>query len=141
MPRVRAPTATCQRRQPTDTVLYRTVEAHLETFLAHTAGDAERSGLPVFVKREFEAYLARVPAAGPAPLRVAATLPEAEWPRRACPADPYGGVLQVTELEWTMPAVNRQLRDWERIYNTIRPYQAPGYRTPREFLQDLARAV
>jgi hypothetical protein len=38
-------------------VLYRTVEAHLQTFLAHTAGDAERSGLPGFVKREFEAYL------------------------------------------------------------------------------------
>jgi adenylate cyclase len=27
-----------------------------ETFLAHTARDAERSGLPVFVKREFEGY-------------------------------------------------------------------------------------
>lgn len=35
-----APTAAYQRRQPTDTVLYRTVEAHLETFLAHTAGTA-----------------------------------------------------------------------------------------------------
>jgi uncharacterized protein (DUF433 family) len=41
----------------TDIVLYRTVEAHLETFLPHTAGDAKRSGRPVFVKREFEAYL------------------------------------------------------------------------------------
>jgi hypothetical protein len=48
MPPVCAPTAVYQRRQPTDTVLYRTVEAHLKTFLAHTAGDAERSGLPVF---------------------------------------------------------------------------------------------
>ena len=57
MPRVCAPTAVYQRRQPTDTVLYRTVEAHLKTFLAHPAGDAERSGLPVFVKREFEAFL------------------------------------------------------------------------------------
>ncbi len=56
MPRVCAPTA-AYHRQPTDTVLYRTVEAHLKTFLAHTAGDAERSGLPVFVKREFEAFL------------------------------------------------------------------------------------
>ena len=57
MPRCCATTATYQPRQPADTVLYRTVEAHLRTFLAHTAGDAERSGLPVFVKREFEAYL------------------------------------------------------------------------------------
>ena len=57
MARVCATTATYHPRQPTDTVLYRTVEAHLQTFLAHTAGDAERSGLPVFVKREFEAYL------------------------------------------------------------------------------------
>jgi transposase InsO family protein len=47
---------------------------------------------------------------------------------------------EVTELEWTVPAVNRQLRQWERIYNTVRPHQALGYRTPREFLQDLARA-
>jgi len=38
-------------------VLYRTVQAHLESFLAQTAGDAETSGLPAFVKREFEAYL------------------------------------------------------------------------------------
>jgi hypothetical protein len=51
------PTTVYQPRQPTDIVLYRTVEAHLETFLPHTAGDAKRSGLPVFVKREFEAYL------------------------------------------------------------------------------------
>ena len=57
MPRGCAPTAAYQPRQPTDTLLYRTVEAHLETFLAHIAGGAERSGLPVFVKREFEAYL------------------------------------------------------------------------------------
>jgi transposase InsO family protein len=48
---------------------------------------------------------------------------------------------EVTELEWTVPAVNRQLRQWEHIYNTVRPHQALGYRTPREFLRDLARAV
>jgi transposase InsO family protein len=47
---------------------------------------------------------------------------------------------EVTELEWTVPAVNRQLREWERIYNTIRPHQALGYRTPREFLRTLAPA-
>jgi transposase InsO family protein len=47
---------------------------------------------------------------------------------------------EVTELEWTVAAVNRQLRQWERTYNTIRPHQALDYRTPREFLQDLVRA-
>jgi transposase InsO family protein len=47
---------------------------------------------------------------------------------------------EVTELEWTVPAVHRQLRQWERVYNTVRPHQALGYRTPREFLRDLARA-
>jgi hypothetical protein len=48
---------TYQRREPERSVLYRTIQAHFETFLAQTAGDAERSGLPGFVKREFEAYL------------------------------------------------------------------------------------
>ncbi len=27
---------------------------------------------------------------------------------------------------------------WEHIYNTIRPHQALGYRTPLQFLQDRA---
>ena len=35
--------------------------------------------------------------------------------------------LQITEL-------NQELRDWERTYNTVRPHQALGYRTPQEFL-------
>jgi len=49
--------ATYRRHEPTHTALYRTIESYLEAFLAQTAGDVERSGLPVFVKREFEAYL------------------------------------------------------------------------------------
>ena len=47
---------------------------------------------------------------------------------------------EVTELEWTVQAITRPLRHWERVYNTIRPHQALGYRTPQEFLRDLARA-
>ena len=43
-------------RRPADSALYQVVETHLETFLTQMAGDAEASGLPVFVKREFEAY-------------------------------------------------------------------------------------
>jgi transposase InsO family protein len=47
---------------------------------------------------------------------------------------------EVTELEWTVDAIRRPLRRWERIYNTVRPHQALGYRTPDQFLRDLARA-
>jgi putative transposase len=45
---------------------------------------------------------------------------------------------EVTDLEWTTAALNRQSRAWERVYNTVRPHQALGYRTPREFLRDFA---
>jgi hypothetical protein len=48
---------TYQRRQPERTVLYRTIQAHLPTFLARTAGQDGTGGLPAFVRREFEAYL------------------------------------------------------------------------------------
>jgi len=47
---------------------------------------------------------------------------------------------EVTELEWTVDAIRRPLRRWECIYNTVRPHQALGYRTPHQFLRDLARA-
>src|SRR5712692_529690 len=46
---------------------------------------------------------------------------------------------EVEELEWTVPAVNAQLRRWERTYNTVRPHQALGQRTPAEFLHRLAQ--
>jgi hypothetical protein len=46
-----------QRRQPEQTVLYRTIAEHLPTFLARTAGDDGIGGWPAFVRREFEAYL------------------------------------------------------------------------------------
>ena len=48
---------TYQRRQPEQTVLYRTIAAHLPTFLARTAGADGTGGWPAFVRREFEAYL------------------------------------------------------------------------------------
>ena len=51
------PSISYQRRTPEDTVLYRVVQEHLDTFLAH-AQSAEGAGrLPAFVKREFEEYL------------------------------------------------------------------------------------
>ena len=42
---------------------------------------------------------------------------------------------QVIPDRWTLDSLNPQLRRWERIYNTVRPHQALGYRTPLEFLQ------
>jgi Putative transposase/Transposase zinc-binding domain len=47
---------TYHRRQPEGSVLHRTLQAHLDTFLTRTAGD-EGGGLPSFVIRELRAYL------------------------------------------------------------------------------------
>ena len=34
-----------------------------------------------------------------------------------------------------MKKLNRELRHWERIYNTVRPHQSLGYLTPHQFLR------
>jgi transposase InsO family protein len=34
-----------------------------------------------------------------------------------------------------MKTLNRELRLWEKIYNTVRPHQALGYLTPLQFLR------
>jgi transposase InsO family protein len=41
---------------------------------------------------------------------------------------------------WTVAALNREARAWERVYNTIRPHQALAYKTPAEFLMDSCAA-
>lgn len=41
---------------------------------------------------------------------------------------------QVIPDRWSVAHLNPQLRRWEHIYNTVRPHQALGYLTPREFL-------
>jgi putative transposase len=43
---------------------------------------------------------------------------------------------EVVELEWTATAARAPARRWEQVYNTVRPHQALGYRTPREFLEE-----
>ena len=48
--------AAYERRHPEVSVLYRALEAHLETFLARSCGE-EGGGLPSFVTRELRAYL------------------------------------------------------------------------------------
>ncbi len=41
---------------------------------------------------------------------------------------------KVREFSLPFALVNRELRKWEQIYNTVRPYQALGYLTPDEFV-------
>jgi transposase InsO family protein len=42
---------------------------------------------------------------------------------------------QVTPCSLEMKKLNRELRHWEKIYNTVRPHQALGYLTPQQFLR------
>lgn len=42
---------------------------------------------------------------------------------------------QVTDCSLEMAALNRELREWEKIYNTVRPHQSLGYLTPEQYLQ------
>jgi putative transposase len=45
---------------------------------------------------------------------------------------------QVTPYSLELRKLNRELRDWERTYNTIRPHQALGYLTPAQFLHQFS---
>jgi len=40
------------------------------------------------------------------------------------------------QLEWTVSGLNEQVREWERIYNEVRPHQALGYLTPSQWLRE-----
>src|SRR5215470_13769442 len=42
---------------------------------------------------------------------------------------------EVHDVAWNLAALNRQVRLWERVYNTIRPHQSLGQQTPLQFLQ------
>ena len=46
-------------RDPSTTVLYHVVAAHLETFLASLDADPDAKGLPAYGQREFYDYLQR----------------------------------------------------------------------------------
>jgi len=41
---------------------------------------------------------------------------------------------QVHPCSLEMNQLNRELRQWERVYNTVRPHQSLGYLTPHQFL-------
>jgi len=49
--------ATYEPRDPSNTVLYKVVAEHLETFLASLDADPDAKGLPAYVQREFYDYL------------------------------------------------------------------------------------
>ncbi len=49
--------ATYEPRDPSQTVLYKVVADHLETFLAALDADPDAKGLPAYVQREFYDYL------------------------------------------------------------------------------------
>ncbi len=44
---------------------------------------------------------------------------------------------QVTHCSLEMKKLNRELRHWEKIYNTIRPHQSLAYLTPQQFLRQI----
>ena len=44
---------------------------------------------------------------------------------------------ELTDAEPDLASLQNALREWEGVYNTIRPHQALGYQTPAEFLATL----
>ena len=42
---------------------------------------------------------------------------------------------KVTESSFDIAELGKELLEWERIYNTVRPHQALGYLTPSVFLE------
>lgn len=42
---------------------------------------------------------------------------------------------EVTDCNFDITELNEALREWERVYDTVRPHQSLGYLTPQQFLQ------
>jgi transposase InsO family protein len=42
---------------------------------------------------------------------------------------------EVTDCNFDIAELNEALREWERVYDTVRPHQSLGYLTPQQFLQ------
>jgi len=43
---------------------------------------------------------------------------------------------EVSECSWNVGELNRELREWEYVYNCVRPHQALHYKTPLQFLKE-----
>ena len=43
---------------------------------------------------------------------------------------------EVSECSWNVGELNRELREWEYVYNCVRPHQALDYKTPLQFLKE-----
>jgi transposase InsO family protein len=48
---------------------------------------------------------------------------------------------EVADLPWTVAELNQHALAWERVYNTVRPHQALGYKTPKQFLEEMGLAA
>ena len=46
---------------------------------------------------------------------------------------------EVADLEWTAAGVRPHLLAWEKAYNTVRPHQSLGYRTPQQAVREFQR--
>jgi transposase InsO family protein len=44
---------------------------------------------------------------------------------------------EVADLPWSVAELNQHALVWEQVYNTLRPHQALGYKTPKQFLEEL----
>ena len=44
---------------------------------------------------------------------------------------------ELTDAETGLASLQAALRDWETVYNTVRPHQSLGYLTPAEYLASL----
>ncbi|MGH9499670.1 MAG: integrase core domain-containing protein [Terriglobales bacterium] len=70
-----------------------------------------------------------------APVRAPASLPKLNGAVERANRTHTEEFYQVTPYSLELKTLNRELRHWERTYNTVRPHQALGYLTPRQFLQ------
>lgn len=48
---------------------------------------------------------------------------------------------EVYELPWTVASLNVRLREWEQVYNHIRPHWALDYLTPAQVLETFKKTA
>ena len=83
---------------------------------------------------EFAAEFETACHQGPALVRAAPALSQTQWRGGRRQRTPTEEFYQVTPCSLGMKNLNRKVRQWEKIYNTVRPHQLIGYLTPQQFL-------